>query len=335
MDEKLKQRFKNDFVSKTMVAYNGHSAFSGAAAGLEQTITTLSDIIAGVLDQKFYELLDQTPSDFVPFDVGRGAYATNIFRYKAAYVGDKFKNGLVSPSTGLGGNAKSSIVIDGITVYNNFWRMDYEVSNEMLQQGLKTPEAFSIIEENEKARYKIYQLGIQELLFKGLGDGKSYGLLNQPDVTVNTSLFPKKLTEMTFAQLQELTTQVKQTFFANSGSTVLPNIWCMPTNEFLGLDYFPSDYTLKTVRQILMEALPGVKFVHSVYNDKASTDGAHGRHVFYRYDADSVSIIIPKPYTPHPLYPMNGVDSISVAEAQFTGVNLWRTKEMMYADVQA
>jgi hypothetical protein len=111
--------------------------------------------------------------------------------------------------------------------------------------------------------------------------------------------------------------------------------WCLPTGDFYSLDFYPTDFTLKTVRQIIEEALPSIKLVHSVYNNTASASGLRGRHVFYRHDADSISMIIPKPYTPHPLYPMNGIDSISVAEAQFTGVNLWRTQEMLYADAQA
>ena len=120
--------------------------------GYEKLITTQTEIVAGVIETKYYELLGQSLSDFVPFDVGRGAYSTNIFQYTSAYVGSPFEAGLVQPSTGLGINAKSTIAIDGITIKNNFWRMDYEVSHEVVEMGKVNVQAFSIFEENEKSR---------------------------------------------------------------------------------------------------------------------------------------------------------------------------------------
>ena len=100
------------------------SRLSNAAAtdtlGFEQLISTQTEIVAGVIETKYYELLGQNLSDFVSFDVGRGAYSTNVFQYTSAYVGSPFESGIVQPSTSLGINAKSSIQIDGISIKNNF-----------------------------------------------------------------------------------------------------------------------------------------------------------------------------------------------------------------------
>ena len=106
-------------------------------AGYEQLITTQEEIVAGVIGTKYYQLLGQSLADFVPMDVGRGAYAPAIFQYTSAYVGAPFEAGLVQPSEGLGINAKANIVIDGLTIKNNFWRMDYEVSHEMKEKKSK------------------------------------------------------------------------------------------------------------------------------------------------------------------------------------------------------
>lgn len=309
--------------------------------GFEQLITTQTEIVAGVIQTKYYELLGQSLSDFVPFDVGRGAYSTNIFQYTAGYVGSPFESGLVQPSTGLGINAKSSIQVDGISIKNNFWRMDYEVSHEIIEMGKVSVQAFSIIEENEKARKKVYDLGMQKVTFLGIPDNGVEGLLNMAAVNIDTSLFPVKLAAMSSAQLQTLASNLLAAYLANNGATQMPNRLCIPTSDFVALGV-PSDpnFPLKTKRDILEEALRqggavDIKIVHTTYNEKAASDGQHARYVLYRHDADSLRMYIPKPYTPHALYPMNGVDFISVAESQFSGVVAIRPKEMLYMDAQA
>ena len=311
------------------------------SVGFEKLITTQTEIVAGVIQTKYYELLGQSLSDFVPFDVGRGAYSTNIFQYTAGYVGSPFESGLVQPSTGLGINAKSSIQIDGISIKNNFWRMDYEVSHEIIEMGKVNVQAFSIIEENEKARKKVYDLGMQKVTFLGIPENDVDGLLNIAAVNIDTSLFPAKLASMDSAQLQILASKLLAAYLDNNGATQMPNRLCIPTSDFVALGV-PSDpnFPLKTKRDILEEALRqggavDMKIVHTTYNEKASADGQHARYVLYRHDADSLRMYIPKPYTPHALYPMNGVDFISVAESQFSGVVAIRPKEMLYMDAQA
>lgn len=310
--------------------------------GYEKLISTQTEIVAGVIETKYYELLGQSLSDFVPFDVGRGAYSTNIFQYTSAYVGSPFESGLVQPSTGLGINAKSTIAIDGITIKNNFWRMDYEISHEVVEMGKVNVQAFSIIEENEKSRKKIYDLGMQKVTFLGLPDeGDVYGLLNQPGVTVDTSLFPARLANMTAAQLSTFASKAVATYLENNNTTAMLNRLMIPTADYVALGV-PSDpnFPLKTKREIIEDAFrqagaTDFRIVHSTYNEDASADGAHARYVLYRYDADSIRMYIPKQYTPHALYPMNGIDFVSVAEAQFTGVQVLRPLEMLYSDAQA
>lgn len=341
--EAKKKAYRNvlaNNMSMIPVTVNNASAISTATAGFEQTISTITDIAQGVIRQKFYKLQGQTPSDFVPIDVsGFGAYSSQIFQYRAAYVGSPFQAGLVAPSTGLGKNATADIVVDGITIKNNFWRMQYEVSNEQIRMAEKDRSVFNLIEEKEKARKTVWDLGIQEVTFNGLGDGVTFGLLNQPTITKDTSLFPVALTKMTMTQLRTFMSTLMGVYLDHSNGTEMFDTWCMPTNEFYGLGTYISDsYPQQTYRdainKIFDEAGRKVKIVHSIYNQTAG-DGGKGRHVFYRHDPDSVRMYIPKSYTPHPLYPINGMDSVSVAEGQFTGVKVLRENEFLYADEQA
>jgi len=333
------EKFKLAKVANHDKLWNAYGAVT--ANGINQVITTQTTIVAGVIETKFYELLGQNLSDFLPFDVGQGADTFQLFQYTAAYVGSSFKSGLINPNNGLEKNTSSNIKIGGFNVKNNFWRMDYTVSQEMIAIASKNAQAFSIIEAQEKARKKVWDLGIQECTFLGLADSETYGLLNQPSVTVNTSLLPVKISAMTTAQLQTFVSNVVATYLTNNNGTALPNRWCMPTNEFVALGVpSSSTYPLKTVRDIVEEAFKQAgcvdfKIVHSKYNETADSTGTKGRHVFYRHDSDSARVFIPKDYTPSALFPMNGIDMISVAQGQFTGVALFRTAEMLYADVQA
>jgi len=321
------------------------SRLSNAAAtdtlGFEQLISTQTEIVAGVIETKYYELLGQNLSDFVSFDVGRGAYSTNVFQYTSAYVGSPFEDGLVQPSSGLGINAKSSIQIDGISLKNNFWRMDYEVSHEIIEMGKVNAQAFSLIEENEKARKKVYDLGIQKIVFEGIkGDGDVLGLLNQPTVTINTSLAAKSLKNMSATEFSAFAVGSLGAYLTNNNNTAMPDTLMLATSDFVALGAPSNDsYPLKTKRDILEEAFRkagavNLKIVHSKYNETASTSSGI-RMVLYHNVPDSVKVYIPKQYTPNALYPMNGVDFVSVAEAQFTGVQCIRPKEMLYIDVTA
>ena len=75
------------------------------------------------------------------------------------------------------------------------------------------------------------------------------------------------------------------------------------------------------------------KIVDATYCDNAGSSGTAARHVLYNCHPDSLTMYIPKPYTPHPLYPAGALDLVSDAEAQFTGVWVKRPKEMLYIDV--
>lgn len=307
--------------------------------GFEKLISTQTEIVAGVIETKYYELMGQSLSDFVPFDVGRGAYSTNIFQYTSAYVGSPFESGLVQPSEGLGINAKANIQIDGLTIKNNFWRMDYEVSHEIIEMGKVNAQAFSIIEEKEKARKKVFDLGMQKVTFLGV-DGNQ-GLLNQSAITINTSIAAKNLAQMDAAELSAFAVGFLQAYLANNNSTTLPNRLCIGTSDYVALgvpvsNTFPTDLTKRDVleRAFREAGATDLKIVHTTYNETASTTQGM-RYVLYKADPDSVRMYIPKPYTPHALYPMNGIDFVSVAEAQFTGVVAIRPLEMLYADVTA
>ena len=330
-----KEEYKNQFRVNNAVAFATPNAY-----GLEKTITTLTQIIADVQRQKFYTVAEPLTS-YVPIEMGTGAYGRQLFQYAVAQVGDNFEAGIIQPGNGINKDANIDITIDGTSIKNNFWRMKYEATKEILESARVNAQTFSYIEEQERARLKTSQLGIQKILFKGTDDGLNTGLLNNPDVTVNTSLLPANISAMSITQLTNFAKTAISTFFTNSNSTTFPNTWLMPTSDYMSLGVpINPEFPIGTIREFLERAFidagapADFKILHTVYNNTASSTGA-GRHVLYNRDSDVLTMYIPKPYTPYPLYPVGSLDMISDAEMQFTGVWVKRPAEMLYMDVTA
>ena len=313
----------------------------GSTTGFEQAIETTTQIVSGVVNTLYYELMGQKLSDFVKIEVGTGAYSTNLFQYASTYVGSPFKAGLIEPTaSGINADANSNIKIGSLSIPNNFWRMKYNVRQELIQMAARNAETFSIIEENEKARKKTWDLGLQEATFKGLGDGKSYGLLNQPNVTVNTDLMTAELDAMSDAQFQTFLAKSPGVFAANSNGTMMFNRMLIPQKAYLALQQ-PYGAFGETRLSVLKRAFQGIvgddfKIVHATYCTGATAGGnaTKGRYVFYNTNEDNLIMHLPKPYTPYPLYPQGALDLISDSEGQFATPYVKRTGSMLYADVQ-
>lgn len=327
-------KYKNE----TFKAVN--ALFDYPTAGVVQTVDTITDIIQGVVEAKYYELAGQTPSDFVDVQVGRGAYMGQLFQFTSEYVGAPFNQCIINPkSTGIHNDAVADIAVDGINVPNNFYRQKYSISQEELKMAAANRIGFDIIEQKEKSRAKNWQLGIQDVLFNGLGDGRTLGLNTQTGVTTNVTLLPAVIESMTSTQIRNFAGAALSTAFANSNYTVMPNRWLMPTRTYLALGVpFDTQFAYKTVREVLEDAFKQAgapsdfKIVHSLYNNTAGT-GGKGLHAFY--NTEDVVMYIPKDYTPHPLYAQGALDMISDAEGQFTGVWVKRPGAFMYAVEQA
>lgn len=305
-------------------------------AGLQQATTTLTQLIAGVVDTKYYKLNGQKLSDFTKIEVGTGAYSTNLLQYAVTYVGKKGQGWITPTANGINKDANHTIKIGSLTINNHFWRGDYNVPNELVQMGRINNQTFSIIEEHEKARKKAFDLEIQEAHFFGLEGDK--GLLNQDNVTINTTIMPTTLAKMTDTQFQSFLSNIGAEYGKNTLYTIQFNRMLIPTADFLSLGQPFGQFGLSRL-QVLEDALKRVvgadfKIVHAKYCDLANAAGNGARYVFYNDNADNLCAFMPVPYTPMPLFPQGSLDLISQAHAQYIPPYLKRTNSMLYADVQ-
>lgn len=176
-------------------------------------------------------------------------------------------------------------------------------------------------------------------MFIGLGDNRTYGLLNQPDVTVDTSLFPVALQNMTPEQLNTWVGTVLNAYGESNNYNFMPNRLFLPTPMYFALSkQMNPNFPLKNLRQTVEDAFAEVtgdfKIVHAAYGQDLGTKGL-GRAVLYNNDDDNVVMHTPVKYTPLPLFPQNSLDMISQAMGQYTGVWVKRPTTMLYMDVQA
>lgn len=316
-----------------------NALFDVPSSGVIQTVDTLTTIVDSVLRAKYYT----TPfplTDYVKMDVGRGAYGTSVFQFATAYTGATFEQSIINPaSTGVHNNATSDIRIDGISIKNNFFRNDYSVSNEELRMAAAGRVSFDVIEEKERARKQMWDLGIQKSHFLGIGDNK--GLLNLSGVTVNTSLLPTAPASLTVAQIKNFAANAIATYYAQTNGTYFPNRWLMPSNSFMQLGVpYGDTFGMPTLAEVFEKAFKAAgapddfKIVHTIYANTANAAGTGGRHVFYNNNEENIIRHIPKAYTPHPLFPMGSLDMISQAEGQFTGVQAKKPETILYVDEQ-
>ena len=327
--------YKNQFRVNNAVAFANPNTI-----GIEQNLTTLTQLLGNVLRQKFYTLNGQALTDFIPIEMGTGAYAKQLTQFAVAQVGDNFETGIVQVGNAINKDANVDIAVDTVSLRNNFWRMKYQATNEIVRMAQVNQETFSYIEELERARLRTAQLGLQKVAFLGTEDGLNEGLLNLSGVTVNTTLLPATFATMSTAQLTNFATTTMSTFFALTNSTVFPNTMVIPTSDLAGLaTYISSTYPVGETRKDFLErafkaagAPADFKILHTVYNQTAGTNGG-ARYVLYNRDADTLSMYIPRPYTPYPLYPVGSLDMISDAEMQFTGVWAKRPQEILYLDL--
>lgn len=327
--------FSIEEYKRKMRVYNATSLF--ANPGFEEVITTTTQIIPGVVGPQYYELNGQTLFDFVPIEEGFGAYSIELFQYAAAYVGTEFKSCLVAPTTGnINLDGTMDIELSGFRIPNNFFRQKYSVSKEGLEIASRNTVTFSIIEEKERARKKNWDLGLQEATFIGLGDNRSFGLLNQPEAVVNTSLITKPLSEMTDEEFSTFISTITGFYFNASNGTRMFNRMLIPQSDYFALTKPYGQFGLSRL-SVLENAFQGrvsqdFKIVYTMYNETAGTGGGK-RYVFYNYDPDSIEMYIPMPYTPYPLFPTGALDTISDSMGQFTTPYNKRKNLLQYFDI--
>lgn len=303
--------------------------------GIEMDITTTTQIMGRVLESNYYELNGQKLSDFVPIEVGTGAFSTKLLQAAATAVGTDFKACLINPTAGaLKLDGYTDIEVGNMEYPNNFFRDTYSITKEGAEIASRARIPFNVVEQKEKARKKKFDLGLQDAWFLGLDDGVSFGLLNQPAAVTNTSFMTKDLSAMTDTEFSTFVAGIRALYDNVTNSTAMFNRLLVPQQEYFKLDRIYGEFGLSR-RGILDDVLKenGGKVVYARYATGAGTGGVN-RYALYKHDPDYIEGFLPLPYTPSPLYAQGAFDMISNAMAQFVTPQVKRSNTLIYLDAQ-
>lgn len=306
------------------------------AVGFKVDIDTLTAIRSKVTEQRFYEV---APSDFMPVNVGEGGWNDTILTYQSFSVADDFEASLVDSSTGTTKATQSETQIQDVQVPVKMWKNGVQYNVAELAAASESGN-WSLIEAKESARFKNWQLGVQKTAFLGLSLTGVLGLLNQSDVTINTALITKDIKAMTAAEFQTFLAGILSAYFDNSNSTVLPDTFVIPMDDFLGLGTsIDENFGLKSRLERIKEAFVAVtgnadfQVKGLVYSQQERNSLSQNRYVLYRRNDDaSLRMDIPLDYTTTIYDTVNGFDYQSMAYGRFTGVKAYRPAEMIYFD---
>lgn len=303
--------------------------------GFEIDITTLTTIMKKVTEQKFFEI---APADYLPVRVGEGAWSTSLVTYRSYNIAGDFAQGIIN---GGGGNARlagADAGVDSVAVQVKNWAKSIGWTLMELQQAMKAGN-WDLITAKEKSRKKNWDLGIQSVAFLGLeGSSDVKGLLSQSGIEENTTLITKPISSMSEAELKVFTAGLIDAYRENCARTAWPTHFIIPESDYLGLaSQASADFPVKSVLELLLEAFrlntrnKDFQILPLAYADAAyNPNSAKQIYTLLKYEEESIRMDIPVDYT-NTL--ANSIDNFSfqnVGYGQFTGVQSYRPKEMIY-----
>lgn len=304
------------------------------AFGLEIPITTLTQIVKKVSEQKFFEI---APADYLPVVVGEGAWSSNLVHYRSFSFADDFATGILNQGANSARLANADAGVDSLTVKVVNWAKSIGWNLIELEQATRAGN-WDLVTAKEASRLKNWQLGIQKVAFLGLsGDSAVPGLLNQSGISFNTTVITKKISSMTTGELKTFCAGILDAYRVNCNYTAWPTHFIIPESDYLGLASPASaDFPIRSTLDLLIETFKvmtgnaGFKVLPLRYADKAVSGAAYDQYVFLNYSDESIRMTLPVDYTSTLAQSVDGFNLQNVAYGQFTGVIPIRPLELMY-----
>lgn len=311
--------------------------------GADQSITTLTQVLPEVIQQKFYEF---PLANVVDIKVGRGnPFSATLFNWTTSIKGGDFESGLIGLAKHRADANADDIAVEPTERKVIGWKKNVEYN--IFEEGTfgAGTQNMDYVQELYKARKKQYDLGIQDMVMFGLKSNQADypGILTQADVTSNGDVITKKLSEMDAAEFNAVIAKILPAFMEEGAYTVVPNTLLIGASDYYGLTSQMSEtYPLKTKLEVLRDALrtatgnANFTIQPNAYCDKkynAKITGLNkNRYVLYAKQADNLVVDVPLDFTVTLPATVNGFDYTSAAYSRFTGVKLFRKAAMLYFD---
>jgi len=295
-------------------------------------ITLLTIIEREVSQQKFYRV---NPEDFIPVDHTQGGFADymTVLRNFITAEGDidSWTRGVDNDNARRGQDgAKLESV--SLKVHNLNKMISYSLFE--LRQSMQTGR-WNIVTEKERARKIDYDISVQRALL--LGDNGHKGLLNQSEVTVNSTLLTKKISSMSAAEFKAFLAALLPTYYTATEMTALPDTLAIAPSDYLGLgvavdEQYPVFTTMKQRLEDVFKEMTGnanAKIVPLAYCEP-NFHGGYYKYVLYRKDFDTIRAYQPFDYNVVQGATVDGMNYQNTAWARLSDVFVNRPKEMLY-----
>jgi len=263
--------------------------------------------------------------------------------YRSYQLAGDFEAGIVNTGTDNARLARADAGVDSITVPITNWIKEIGWTIFELEMASKAGN-WDLITQKEISRKTNWDLGIQRVAFLGLvSNPLVYGLLTQPNVTINTTVIPTAISQMNATQFATLVANLIGAYRANCNFTAWPTHFVMPELDFDGMAQLVPG-TLGTYPVSMLEYLekmfktitknPNFKIMACAYADQVNNSAVSGLntniYTLLRYDPASLRMDIPLPYTNTMANTINGIQFQNGGFGQFTGALAYRPQEMLY-----
>ncbi len=318
--------------------FNANGDVALTDAGFQYTLETLSYIRSKTIEQKFYEI---AIADYLPMDVGEASWSEEIIQNLEFYSGGEFTDGDLDTGTGNGRIAEVNSQIAPLRMPTRTWA---KATSWTVIEIAKAAAAnnWDVVASKLKSLKKNWDLGIQEIAFLGHPSvALMTGLLNDSEVTINTTVIPEQLSGMDATEFQTFVAALLAAYYANSNSTTLPDTFIMPTDDYLGMAAaaspgFPNisklEYLLNALQKI---AGPEFRILPLAYS-QAANNSSRGinkdRYVLYKRDPETLKMAIPVDFTMLNPDTSNQLMWQQPAYGQYSGVLVNRKREVLYLD---
>lgn len=318
------------------------NAITTDTSAYEYVVTTLTDIQSKVVTQKFYNV--NIPS-YVDVEAGKGAFNQRILHNVVYDLAGGFETGFINTGDGVR-LEKTDIGIDKLEFPIQNWAKGCRYSYMDVQQCF-VANNFDLVEQLIQSRKRNWDLGLQQTIFVGCKNNPSItGLCNNSNVTSNTTTLTEKISGMTTAELTAFVSVVLADYYNNTNKTVAPNLFLIPTDDYLGLTAPASDYQPQYSRlQLLQDAfkaavagfgVPDFQILPLAYLNKTQMNEYTGvnkyRYVLANKSPDTYYAPVPVEFTMTQFGTRDNFNFENVAYGQIAGTVVLRPQEILYFD---
>lgn len=326
--------------------FNNFNEFVNAiqtdTSAYDYVLTTLTSIQDKVVTQKFYNV--NIPS-YVDVEAGRGAFNQKILHNVVYDLAGNFETGFINTGDGVR-LEKTDIGIDKLEFPIQNWAKGCRYSYIDVQQCF-VANNFDLVEQLIQSRKRNWDLGLQQTIFVGCKNNPAItGLANNANVTSNTTTLTKKISAMTTAELTAFVSVVLADYYNNTNKTQAPNLFIIPTDDYLGLTAPASDYQPQYSKLQLLEdafrtavarfGVPSFQILPLAYLNKTEMNALTGvnkyRYILTNKNPDTYYAPIPVEFTMTQFGTRDNFNFENVAYGQVAGTVILRPQEVLYFD---